>query len=42
MGKKIAVIPIRAEDDFGLECLGCDVEVYSDDATVADFLAALD
>ena len=39
---KVAFIPIEAEDDFGLPCLGCDIRVTDDSATVADMLTALD
>ncbi|NLF79575.1 MAG: hypothetical protein GX572_00110 [Clostridia bacterium] len=37
---KVAIIPLLVPDVFGEDSLGCDIEVYSDDATLADLLAA--
>lgn len=39
---KVSFFPIKTEDDFGMECMGCDIAVYDDSATVADMLTALD
>lgn len=37
---KVAVIPLLVPDVFGEDSLACDIEVYSEDATLADLLAA--
>lgn len=42
LDKKIAILPIEVEDDFGLPILGCDIAVYDDTTSLADFLFAMD
>ncbi len=42
MPAKVEVFAISVPDDFGMAVLGCDIAVYDDSATVADFLLAMD
>lgn len=39
---KVKIIPITVPDDFGLESLGCSLEIYDDKANLADLLEAID